>query len=323
MSQVANINGKKVFSDKQVASIINTRVTFTDGSWCDVATGEVVNKGQGFINIGSSAEESGEKITVGPKTFSANALEVRDIIADLDVQVHQANTIEVIIVGPANEVKNIHIKQEGNTVVVEGEDGEASGADVTIISGRGGSFTRVGRISGSGVVIGGSIRGTSIISGDVVFGRNVIISGGGENLTKVTVKVPKGASLNLSDIEGKTRLGDTEGSLRLHIGGGGDVNVGKVQKVNAKISGSGRVAISSIQGNAKLRVSGSGDFSVAGGDIGELEADVSGSGDINIRATVQEADLSVSGSGDIYVFKVVNRPQKHLSGSGSIRVGNW
>ena len=311
MSQVANINGKKVFSDKQVASIINTRVTFTDGSWCDVATGEVVNKGQGFINIGSSAEESGEKITVGPKTFSANALEVRDIIADLDVQVHQANTIEVIIVGPANEVKNIHIKQEGNTVVVEGEDGEASGADVTIISGRGGSFTRVGRISGSGVVIGGSIRGTSIISG------------GGENLTKVTVKVPKGASLNLSDIEGKTRLGDTEGSLRLHIGGGGDVNVGKVQKVNAKISGSGRVAISSIQGNAKLRVSGSGDFSVAGGDIGELEADVSGSGDINIRATVQEADLSVSGSGDIYVFKVVNRPQKHLSGSGSIRVGNW
>jgi len=208
MSQVANINGKKVFSDKQVASIINTRVTFTDGSWCDVATGEVVNKGQGFINIGSSAEESGEKITVGPKTFSANALEVRDIIADLDVQVHQANTIEVIIVGPANEVKNIHIKQEGNTVVVEGEDGEASGADVTIISGRGGSFTRVGRISGSGVVIGGSIRGTSIISGDVVFGRNVIISGGGENLTKVTVKVPKGASLNLSDIEGKTRLAE-------------------------------------------------------------------------------------------------------------------
>lgn len=51
---VAEINGQKVFSDKRPTSIVNTRVTFSDGSWCDVATGQVVNQGKGAINIGSS-----------------------------------------------------------------------------------------------------------------------------------------------------------------------------------------------------------------------------------------------------------------------------
>src|SRR5687767_13622921 len=115
MSQlVATIYGRKVYSDKNVDSIINTRVTFTDGSWCDVATGQVVNKGRGEINI-DSPTESGEKVTEGPKSFNAHNLEVRDVVADLDVQVHSANHVEVTISGPANEVKAILIKQQSDT----------------------------------------------------------------------------------------------------------------------------------------------------------------------------------------------------------------
>jgi hypothetical protein len=49
MNSKAQINGCHVRTTKTIASIVNTRVTFTDGSWCDVATGKQVNKGSSKI----------------------------------------------------------------------------------------------------------------------------------------------------------------------------------------------------------------------------------------------------------------------------------
>src|SRR5215213_6652693 len=103
MALIATINGKQVFSDKQVARVVNTRVTFTDGSWCDVSTGEVNNAGSGFINIGGS-DSSGDvkRVSEGPKRVSASALEVRGIVADVQVDTHHSNVIEYTITGPAD-----------------------------------------------------------------------------------------------------------------------------------------------------------------------------------------------------------------------------
>ena len=50
---IANINGIEVHSDKTMKSIVNSKITFTDESWCDVSTKQIVNKGQGYISIGS------------------------------------------------------------------------------------------------------------------------------------------------------------------------------------------------------------------------------------------------------------------------------
>lgn len=327
MSQlVASINGKKVYSDKAVDSIVNTRITFADGSWCDVATGQIVNKGPGYVNIGSPEEGASEKVTEGPKTYSARNLEVRDVVADLDVQVHQASNVEVTIVGPASEVKGIRVNQQGDTVVIEGEGGEATGGGVTIISGRGSSVTRVGRIRGASVVIGGGtiIRrgGGSIIAGDIVGGQNVVITGNGENQTKITVKVPKGSAVNLSGVSGNSVVGDTDGTLQVNTSDG-NVNAGRVSNATLSVQGSSDINIREVNGVLTISIMGSGDVRVDSGKVSALAINVMGSGDATFNGQAETATLTVMGSGDIRVANVKNRPSKNVMGSGSIRVSNW
>lgn len=83
---VATINGQDVYSDKQMIGIVNSKVTFSDGSWCDVATGEVVNKGAGYVNIGTPADSgSSEKTTYGPESFQTQVLDISNVSADVNI----------------------------------------------------------------------------------------------------------------------------------------------------------------------------------------------------------------------------------------------
>lgn len=58
---VATINGKKVYSDKNVSSVRNTKISFSDGSWCDVLTGEVVNEVMDMLVLAPQTRKVKEK----------------------------------------------------------------------------------------------------------------------------------------------------------------------------------------------------------------------------------------------------------------------
>lgn len=319
---VANINGKEVFSDKEVSNIVGTRVNFLDGSWCDVSTGQVVNMGRGYIDIGIPDKEASKKVTE-TKMMKGDALLVRNITADLDVQVHTGVGIEVTIFGEAAEVKNIHASQQEDTVLVEGTAGDSSG-NITIVSGGGSSVTHIGRISGGGSIVGRNITvkgsGRNIVS---VSRGNVVVTGGGENTTKVTVKVPVQTAIEASGVEGTIKIGDTDGALRLSLSGSREAIVGKVAKTRVRLSGSSNVDIAQIIGDANINLSGAACIVVHSGQIGELFVDISGVGRVDVQAIAQDADLEVSGAANIYVARVVNRPRRSMSGVGSITIGNW
>lgn len=315
MSQVAIINGRVVCSDKEVASIVNTRISFSDGSWCDVATGQVMNKGRGYINIDSPEEAGDQKITKGPDVYSGNNLEVCDIVADLDVQVHEGVMVEVTIVGPENEVKGIDVATHGSTVLITGKGRTGSSQGITIISGNGKSVTRIGRMTGSSVVLGG---GTFI--GGII--GNVVTTGAGESQTKITVKVPKGASVKLSDIIGECSIGDIEGDL-LANAGSSTIQAGRVGNATLNVKGHSDILISHVNGFLTANIMGSGKVCVDSGKVNMLTFQVMGSGDAIFNGEADNAILSVMGSGDIKVAKVINRPSKNIMGSGDIRIGNW
>jgi hypothetical protein len=121
MRRVAVINGKPVYSDKQVADIVNTRINFTDGSWCDVGTGEVVNRGPGSIVVGDLDGEVDEAIT-GPERFTARSLELRNLDADVRVEVHSSNTLDVLFEGFESGVAAIRSFVDSDTLIIEGKD---------------------------------------------------------------------------------------------------------------------------------------------------------------------------------------------------------
>lgn len=309
---VVTIDGKEVRSDKAVREVVTPIVYFEDGSWCNVQTGEVVNNGPGSIRI-INPNQATEETTLGPTLYSANALEVRAVQADVEVVVNEGSGCEVTMTGPENELKAIKVTEQGGMLIIQGE--RAGANDVTIISG-GGSI-RAGRISSGSVVVTG--RGISISGG------NVVSIGGsrGANKVKITVTVPKGAAVELTDVDGKIAVGDTEGALRLTVSGEANVRVGRIGRLRARLSGASQMDIRHVTGDANIHVSGTGDITIDDGDINELNVGLSGMGSVTFGGTAQDADLSVSGMGNVHVATVVNRPHRSVSGMGRITVGNW
>ncbi len=310
---VATVNGQSVISDKVLVSIVGSVVTFIDGSWCNVDTGEVVNNGYGVISIGKPAGQTG-KITVGPTRYNTRALEVRGVQADLVIIVHDVPFCEFTMTGPQGQLEAIEVNERGGILVIEGESSGGSG--VTIISG-GGSSIRAGRISTRSMIIG---------DGGVSFqGGNITIGGGssGQNEVKITVKVPKGTAVDLTDVDGRINIGDTEGALRLSMGGVSNICVGRIGKLRARLSGSSNMEIRHVIGDVNIDVSGSGSIIIHGGLASQLDINLSGMGTVRFDGSAQDADLSVSGMGRIDVAWVTNCPRRSKSGMASITVDNW
>lgn len=318
MNLVTQINGVPIYSDKGISSIVNTRVTFTDGSWCDVATGDVVNRGPGSISLGTpGASSSQQHKTLGPNSYMATAVDVRGVLASLEVSVHDALSCEVTITGPESLVEGISVKEQDGILVIEGSGGSNGG--VTIVSGGGGTVRVGGRITGS--LISGVNRGTIISGGDIVS-----ISGGasrGSPLAQISVKVPQGTTVEVSGVEGNTRIGDTHGNVRLRASGTEPVTIGRIGKLNARVSGTSSVNVTKVSGNTDIKVSGTGRVTIEYGEIDELSISLSGVADVDFKGTAQDADIDVSGVGNVFVQRVVNRPRKSVSGMGRITIGNW
>lgn len=309
---VAMINGKKIYSDKNVSSIFNSKISFSDGSWCDVSTGEVVNNGPGFINIGASASGGKGEIKTKEEAFAATEIEVRDLPAtDLDIQVHSENRIIVTKEGIESDISDISVRQNGNAVIVSGSSSQKS------------SGFRVSNVSVSG--IRGAVNSIFSGAGNVLIrsGNFSISSGNKDNETKVTVKVPKGCPVTVSGIDGKTTIGDTKGSLRVHATLAGDVQVGHVVDATLNVQGSSNIIASRIDGNVFASIQGSGDIKIKQGAVTMLNASIQGSGEIRFGGKAQNANLSVMGSGDIDVVHVESRPSINIMGSGEVNVGNW
>lgn len=304
---VATINGKGVYSDKQITDIVNTKVTFNDGSWCDVATGEVVNKGAGYISIGVPATTGDtKKTTYGPERFSAQTLDISNVNADVAVSVIDGDKMAVAIKGLKSEVDSIDVNQSGSILAIRSKGGKSG-------------------IHGANVFISGSSSSISIGGGNISIGLGGvnISTGGGENETKLFVGVPKGSAVRVGGVQGKTIIGDTEGSLHASVLGGEDIRAGKVGDAILSVQGSGDINVGAVDGNLSMNIQGSGDIRVKNGSVNQLSASVMGSGDARFDGKAIDANLSVMGSGDIDVEFVKNKPVTNVMGHGDINVGNW
>ncbi len=313
MREVANVNGIKVYSNKNLSGVSNTRLSFSDGSWCDVSTGEVFNNGSGFISIGKApqgATTSAETKTWGPESYQTNALQISGVGADVNVEPHDGGQIVVEMTGPESEIEDIRVREQNGTLVIESEDSGSSRdavfQNIQIGRGGGGISMSMGRTSGSVVSISG--------------GNISVSSGGSKNSTQIKVKVPRGTPTSFSGVQGNLYVGDTEGNLNLSIQGGWDANIGRVGDASVSVQGSGDVNVSHVDGALSVSIQGSGDVKVRGGGISSLSANVMGSGDVKVGGTCQTASLNVMGSGDIDVAHSMNKPVKNAMGSGDIKV---
>jgi hypothetical protein len=299
------VNSKTVYSDKSVKDIIGTKITFKDGSWCDTATGKIVNNGPGYISLDSPEDPAGsERITRGPEPYATSVLGISNLDADVDVTVSPDEHMHVTTIGLKSEIDAIDIQAVGPILSIAGKGNSLKAGQTNIsISGN--------RSSYKSVLSNMSIRGST----------NITISSG-DCVPKLTVAVPKGTAVRIQGIHGDTTIGDTEGPLQAKLSGSDDISVGKVTDANLSTTGSGDIEINSVTGTLSLTVTGSGDISVAGGTVTMLNAKTTGSGDITFDGKADDASLISTGSGDITVRYVKNKPTTRSTGSGDIEVKN-
>lgn len=288
------VNGKQIFTDKQLVSIVNSRITFSDGSWCDVDTGKVVNNGPGYIQIGGDSLDDSDHITIAPRAYHTRNLDIRDLTAKVVVEVHGRVDTIVSMKGPRKKLDAVTFTVDGETLKVRG---------------KGPTLGSFGNVSIGNIFVSGSISGGT-----------TVIGGSSDSDTTITIQVPRGAALMLANTTGPVTIGSTHGPLDLDLGNVGDVTVGEVTDTTLDLSGTCDVSIAKVTGNLTVDLSGVGGVDVEEGDVSFLRVRVSGTSNFNFGGTAQNADLGVSGVGDIKVRHVVAEPRKRVSGVGTIKV---
>jgi len=329
MSFSGMVNGVKVYSDKEMRSVVNDVITFSDGSHCNVTTRSVFNNGPGYICFdvppGSDCA-SGKVETIGPRSFVAQSLRLSRL-SDVAVIIepHPSNMIEVTVEGPAGLAKSIKCNElPYDCLHVYGRDGGSSGGNVSISNVTVGSCGR--RSRPSRVDIGGGVRihGLDMESmfGSGRGGQTIVQSGSGDSLLKIDIKVPEKTPIDIRRVNGQVVIGDTHGNLRVDIGGVGEITAGIINTADLEVSGSGEIHIARVSQRLEAQVSGTGEVEVESGQVDNLRARVNGTGSLRFGGSAVDARLRVSGVGSINVREVTGELDHYISGVGSIDVAN-
>lgn len=138
----------------------------------------------------------------------------------------------------------------------------------------------------------------------------------------VRVSAPLFSGLNISGSGNISSNSTLQGaSLRLGLSGSGSIILAEADltgRLDAFISGSGNIQVNTGVAEAgSLNISGSGGIEMLGVTFKNMEAHISGSGDV--KATVTDGlEVHISGSGSVY-YKGSPAVNSHVSGSGSVR----
>ncbi|MEO5949354.1 MAG: DUF2807 domain-containing protein [Candidatus Saccharimonas sp.] len=294
-----SVNGVNIRTDKSGLSMTGEVIVFSDGSTYNTRTGAFNNAGPGdvFVNgkrldnsVGSSsARVESTKITK-TKDFKVTQLSLELQSARVSLVGHDKLHTRVEITGPSNLVEGVSLSEFGDMLVVKDHQNGSGFSSVVI---------------GNGNVMSSSFGGNVSIGGVQISGNSIISSSSGDAAVDIKIYVPTRASIRAVN-RGVAHL-DVDG-----IDG----------PLDLKISGSGDMTASAITGDVILKVSGAGNIKIEKASIRNLEAVISGTGNVNVLGTVHTAQLRVSGVGNIYLQHSDTPVTKRVTGLGNITVGN-
>jgi Putative auto-transporter adhesin, head GIN domain len=103
------------------------------------------------------------------------------------------------------------------------------------------------------------------------------------------------------------------------VSGSGDIHVKglKAADLEAGVTGSGDVTLTGVADRLHAQITGSGDLRAGDFAAKSVRVTVTGSGDATVQAT-EELDASVTGSGDVHYSGHPSKVRKTVTGSGDI-----
>jgi hypothetical protein len=257
--------------------------------------------------------------------YAAPGVTIDHAIARVTV-IPEARTDVAVSVIRGNPRLPLKVTRLGDQVVIDGGLGWRSPNCHTRFGRPSASVWGVGDIGYDSMpqVVIRTPRGAHIASGGAVFGA-----------------INSGDSVDLADSGcGDWTVSDQAGPLRVRLAGSGDVRAGSAASadlalsgssdftmnaarggLSAAISGSGNVTAASVSGPLRAHVSGSGDVSVHGGAVTDMDVAVSGSGDVHFGGVARSLQARIAGSGDVSVARVTGPVTRQVTGSGDVSIG--
>lgn len=140
------------------------------------------------------------------------------------------------------------------------------------------------------------------------------------NKIKVYVTTDKVEGVSLSGSGNVTSDEKLTGAdhLNLSITGSGSMKLEvNTPDVEAHISGSGDISLAGEVKNSKITITGSGNYKAENLQAENAEVHVTGNGNVNVAAS-QKLEVHITGSGDVY-YKGSPSIEQHITGSGNIK----
>lgn len=180
------------------------------------------------------------------------------------------------------------------------------------------------RFNGTGAVelIQGENHSITSASGEKVpftIDKNGMLEIEGNEWNRVTVTAP---SITMIDLAGTGKL-STEGpfkvnDIELKVSGIGKIEMAlEADKINATISGSGKLNLSGTANGLQIDITGAGRIDAESLKVKKCTANISGSGKCLLDVT-EELNVNISGSGSVYYVKQPPVLNRNVTGMGKI-----
>ena len=106
----------------------------------------------------------------------------------------------------------------------------------------------------------------------------------------------------------------------LRINGSGAINICTANNTDAQINGSGDVDIKKTTGNLKTKIAGSGDFKICG-EVEEYFCEINGSGDIDAEnLTTTRATVYLSGASEVVIGRIIESSKEKIEKTATLTV---
>lgn len=288
----------RIFEDEEVMILSNkehplnrgTCIKFADGSFVDISTRTITNKGPGEILIRDLPmwPPMMDVIKVQKVLRPFKHISVSGGMNNIIIRPSENDECLISIGGAETFAQNSFISQRDDELYIETPENKKN------------VYVNYGHIWVNGRRLPPRLEedfGYIEIQCNYLYSLCADVYGTGEILSYVPIKTLK------ANIKGSTSL-----------------EILQLRNAEINISGSGSLSVDELMGDLYGRVSGSGNIGILTGVVDHADVAISGSGDLAIGALVKSATLSHSGSGNMMIAHVLDEYTAQGTGSGSIRV---
>lgn len=222
----------------------------------------------------------------------------------------QGSPQKVVIEGKKNILEEIETNVEGTRLVIENEDNNWNWGNDDHVN----VYVTVKDIEGLSVGGSGDLIGeTKIITNDITLN----VSGSGSMTVEVEASGHMEGDVSGSgniELKGKCKDFDSDvsgsGKVIMTLTASGDAEFG--------VSGSGKIEASGSASRVRTSISGSGKVLAGNLETNSCEVRITGSGDVEINVK-NELDANITGSGNVRYKGNPSKVNSHSAGSGHVR----